>query len=200
MTEHADDTANRSLELTGRARAAIVRALGRAGASEACGLLLGRPGPEATAVALAAVRCRNRARDPEASFVLDPGDWVRWDRFAARRGLAVIGVWHTHPRGGVEPSASDRAGAPAGLWSIVCAGRSSKYGADRAIKGNFLLWKPFRAPERFTECNGRERRTASSPSMGHTLGEAPASLPPLLRRAPVARSTLAHSLHTETPR
>ena len=66
-----------------------------------------------------AVRLPNRAADPARAFALDPVQIARVARRAARLGLEVVGVWHSHPHGTARPSRADRAGAPAGWWQVV---------------------------------------------------------------------------------
>ncbi len=38
---------------------------------------------------------------------MDPLAWIRAADAASDRGLEVVGEWHSHPRGDVEPSARD---------------------------------------------------------------------------------------------
>lgn len=91
------------VDLEGRVRAGYPR--------EACGLLLGLEHAGLTRVRLA-LQARNLvlASDPER-FELDPGDHVAAEREARRLGLALVGVWHSHPDHPAVPSAADRAAA-----------------------------------------------------------------------------------------
>ena len=73
--------------------------------AECCGLLLGR-GDEI----VEAVRTRNIADQP-ARFLIDPKDHIDGRRDARRRGLAVVGFYHSHPHSPAEPSDADRAEA-----------------------------------------------------------------------------------------
>lgn len=84
---------------------------------EACGLLVrdARGGP------LRAVRLTNVASRPEREFELDPAALCAWLTDPRQE---VAGVWHSHPRGGAEMSARDRAAAEA-CWLQVVAGRTS---------------------------------------------------------------------------
>ena len=88
---------------------------------EACGLLLGRADPEGTRV-LHVRRARNRtverARD---RFDLDPLDHLAAEDEARELGLAVVGVWHSHPDRPPRPSEADRAGAWSGWSHLIVA-------------------------------------------------------------------------------
>ncbi len=61
---------------------------------------------------------RNRAADPSFNFELDAADWA-----AASQLGAVVGIWHSHPQGGAEPSLIDRAMCErtALAWHVVSA-------------------------------------------------------------------------------
>lgn len=82
---------------------------------EACGLLVGVGGAPREAV-----RLTNCASDPLRRYALDPLEYMRVEHAAERRGLGVVGVWHSHPDGGAEPSETDRRAAwPGWLYIIV---------------------------------------------------------------------------------
>lgn len=82
---------------------------------EACGLLLGRDGRVVDVVQLA-----NDAAVPASEYTLDPLAYMRAERAAERRGLAVVGVWHSHPCGRAVPSETDREAAwPNWVYIIV---------------------------------------------------------------------------------
>jgi proteasome lid subunit RPN8/RPN11 len=70
--------------------------------AECCGLLLGR----ATNI-VEAVRTRNVADHP-SRFTIDPKDHIDGRRDARRRGLEVVGFYHSHPRSPSTPSETDR--------------------------------------------------------------------------------------------
>ncbi|MCL4248811.1 MAG: M67 family metallopeptidase [Anaerolineae bacterium] len=69
---------------------------------EACGLLIGR----GRAVELV-VPARNAADDATRFFRLDERDLVRGVFDAERRGLELIGFYHSHPDGVAMPSPTD---------------------------------------------------------------------------------------------
>lgn len=97
---------------------AIVADAARDPHAERCGLLVGSAG-EVRGMHPAA----NVAGDPAAAFEVDPTALLAAHREARGEGLAVVGVWHSHPSGLAEPSDCDRARAlDAGwLWLIVGA-------------------------------------------------------------------------------
>jgi proteasome lid subunit RPN8/RPN11 len=87
---------------------------------EACGLLIGRRtagGFEITRHAPS----RNRATAPANRFEIDPLTQLHWQKTLRGTQEAVIGHYHSHPRGQPEPSATDIAEAhdPALLWLIT---------------------------------------------------------------------------------
>ena len=84
---------------------AIIEHARRAQPRECCGLLLGR-GENV----LEATPAPNLAPDPNR-FLLDPATHVRVRRDARRRGLEVVGFYHSHTHSPAEPSARDVAEA-----------------------------------------------------------------------------------------
>ncbi len=74
---------------------------------EACGVMIGNAGRRRVVVE-DVFHARNlnteRARD---RFLLDPEDHLAVDRAARRRGLDVVGFWHSHPDRPARPSATD---------------------------------------------------------------------------------------------
>jgi proteasome lid subunit RPN8/RPN11 len=90
----------------------------RALPDEACGLLLGmRRGSEVEVAALASAR--NIALDPRVAFELDPLDAIAAEEGARGVGLAIVGVWHSHPRGPRVPSPEDLRGASSSWLTLI---------------------------------------------------------------------------------
>jgi proteasome lid subunit RPN8/RPN11 len=83
---------------------------------ECCGLLLARDGliEEARPTA-------NVAADPRRRFEIDPQALIDAHREAREGGPQIVGYYHSHPAGPVEPSATDRARAAhdGSVWAIV---------------------------------------------------------------------------------
>jgi proteasome lid subunit RPN8/RPN11 len=83
-------------------QAALLRHAWEDAPREACGLLLGRGD-----VVSEAVRVPNVALEPERMFRLDEQIFVRAVFTAQRRGLTLIGFYHSHPAGLAMPSQTD---------------------------------------------------------------------------------------------
>jgi proteasome lid subunit RPN8/RPN11 len=87
--------------------------------NECCGLLVGRPaGPaEAGPHILEAVVASNGASEPTKRYEISPVDYFaqikrcRRINEAQSEHFAVVGAYHSHPRGGPEPSDTDTAQA-----------------------------------------------------------------------------------------
>lgn len=99
---------------------------------ERCGLLLGRPDT---------VTRLHPARNADASptrYTIDPRDHFDALRAARAEGLAVIGVWHSHPAGGATPSPTDTAEAVSDfLYLIVGLSPAPEVRAWQLVDGNF---------------------------------------------------------------
>ncbi len=100
---------------------------------EACGLLLGRRRGAAARVACATV-ARNLACEPDR-FEVHPEDHLAAALAAADAGLALVGVWHSHPDRAPRPSRRDAAAALAG-WSYAIVG--VEHGRDAGLASYFF--------------------------------------------------------------
>lgn len=90
---------------------------------ECCGLLEGwREGERLIVTALHP--SRNLSPEPETAFEIDPALHFRLLRALRGSGRAVVGCYHSHPKGKAEPSARDRAnGCEVGfVWVILATG------------------------------------------------------------------------------
>jgi len=92
---------------------------------EMCGLLVGEPGSDR---ALEFHPCRNAAASAIV-YTLDPKDYMRVERDADDRGLAVLGVVHSHTHTEAYPSPTDVAQAPDPNWNYAIV--SLKYDPPR---------------------------------------------------------------------
>jgi len=82
---------------------------------EACGLLAG---PAGAGAVTACYLTTNAARSARV-YEVDPREHLRADRDADRRGLEIIGVFHSHTHTDAYPSPTDIAQAPDPGWHYV---------------------------------------------------------------------------------
>ncbi len=101
---------------------------------EACGLLIGRETVRGAEVAYAA-RARNLAPDwRNDRYVLAPEDFARIEQGARGRGMAIVGVWHSHPGRPARPSGADLETAWKGCSYLIAA-------VDRNGIGDVRSWR-----------------------------------------------------------
>ena len=97
-----------SVRLTHEQLRAIERAAEEAYPEEACGLLVGRSAPGEGYRVNAVEASVNVAEPPRTRrFEVDPKLRLRLERELRESPDSVIGVYHSHPNGGAEPSETD---------------------------------------------------------------------------------------------
>lgn len=83
---------------------------------EGCGALIGSPGGPVVET----IELPNREVDqPRVRFTVSPSDYLAVEEAADRRGLALLGFWHSHPDHPARPSETDRRYAWPGLLTVV---------------------------------------------------------------------------------
>ena len=82
---------------------------------EACGLIAGRPDGDLAEVCYPT---DNVAASTKV-YTVDPKQHLRADRDSENRGMAVMGVFHSHTRTEAYPSPTDVAQAPDPAWHYV---------------------------------------------------------------------------------
>jgi desampylase len=103
---------NQDVRIDREALTAIVAHATRDAPNECCGLLVGRAGE-----ILEAIPTSNGASEPAKRYEISPIDYFAQIRRCRRvneaqsERFAVIGAYHSHPRGGHEPSQTDTAQA-----------------------------------------------------------------------------------------
>ncbi|MEE2694485.1 MAG: M67 family metallopeptidase [Pseudomonadota bacterium] len=102
--------------------------------NEACGLLWGSRCDGDVNVA-SVYRSENCAKDPENRFEINPQLRFDLERLAREGEMDVVGLYHSHPNGMLEPSKVDlsRAWETALTWVIVAI-RSGKVIGQKAYK------------------------------------------------------------------
>ncbi|NCZ87411.1 MAG: M67 family peptidase [Actinobacteria bacterium] len=124
---------SRSLVITTEIEQQIVAHARACKPQEMCGLLVGTASGDATTNAdtdraLEFHPCRNAAASAIV-YTLDPKDYMRVEQSADERGLAVLGVVHSHTHTEAYPSPTDVAQAPDPNWNYAIV--SLKYDPPR---------------------------------------------------------------------
>ncbi|WP_247118747.1 Mov34/MPN/PAD-1 family protein [Kordiimonas marina] len=112
------------LRLSGAHLSALEAEAKRAAPHEACALLVGVRTDDAVTVSDIHISPNVTAGNPARMFEVDPGLHLRLQRQARDGGLAVVGVWHSHPGGAARPSAEDRARSEMAGWCWLITGMS----------------------------------------------------------------------------
>jgi proteasome lid subunit RPN8/RPN11 len=104
--------------------ARVVAAAEAAYPQECCGLLAGRAegkGADRAITVTAVHPSSNIAREPHHTFEIDPALRLRLQRELRDSGDSVVGLYHSHPDGRAQPSATDldRAWEPDLAWLIT---------------------------------------------------------------------------------
>lgn len=137
----ANKTSDRPLRIAERALARIRGEAWRSYPREACGLLLGRALRDAVRVEDATIGRNRDDEQPERRFLLDPRDWLQAELEAGRRGLEIVGVWHSHPDHPPRPSRTDHEAAWPDLSYLICrvtARRAEDLRSWRLDEGRFV--------------------------------------------------------------
>ena len=83
---------------------------------EGCGALIGQPGGPV----VESIELPNRETGrPKVRFSVSPSDYLAVEETADRRGLALLGFWHSHPDHPARPSETDRRYAWPELLTVV---------------------------------------------------------------------------------
>jgi proteasome lid subunit RPN8/RPN11 len=106
----------RPLRLPAAVRAAIVKHARQDAPRECCGFLLGTEGH-----VIYALPATNTSTTPLTRYRVDPREHIALQRILRRLTppLTIVGVYHSHPRGPVAPSASDVREAHVREWTHV---------------------------------------------------------------------------------
>jgi proteasome lid subunit RPN8/RPN11 len=97
---------------------------------ECCGFLLGAAGGGAVAEIARATNAR--VDSPANRYLIPPAEFVRVQRDADRRGLEIVGFYHSHPDHPARPSAFDKEHAWPGYAYLIVEVAG---GEPRALNG-----------------------------------------------------------------
>jgi proteasome lid subunit RPN8/RPN11 len=100
---------------------------------EGAGFMLGRTDGDAVIVeALLPLHNRREAEARHNRYELSPQDFLRAEQDAARRGLSLVGVFHSHPDHPARPSEFDREHAWPNFSYLITAVGKGNAGVTRA--------------------------------------------------------------------
>jgi proteasome lid subunit RPN8/RPN11 len=88
---------------------------------ECCGVLLGHNGDGPPRVETLRAIDNVHAEERRRRFLIDPRDYLAAEREARERGLAVVGIYHSHPDHPAQPSQHDREHAWPNLHYLILA-------------------------------------------------------------------------------
>jgi proteasome lid subunit RPN8/RPN11 len=75
---------------------------------ECCGFLLGQAEEEAHTVIEARRQSNERTDSKENRFLITPAEFKAAERYARAAGIALLGIYHSHPDSPARPSEYDR--------------------------------------------------------------------------------------------
>ena len=87
---------------------------------ECCGLLIGTNTSEKKVVEVRPVQNKNKERTHDR-YEIDGREFVKIDKEAAKKGLQIVGIYHSHPDHPSIPSAYDSEHAWVGYSYIIAA-------------------------------------------------------------------------------
>ena len=119
--------------LTPEQAAAIREHAERTYPEECCGVLIGRAGDEPLRVELVREIANVHEDERRRRFLLDPRQHLAAQKEARSRGLAVIGVYHSHPDHPAQPSEHDRLHAWPNLRYLIVS-------VERGRAGEITAW------------------------------------------------------------
>ena len=111
--------------------------------NEGCGALLGRSLDGARHITATLPVPNIETGTPRMRFEVAPRDYLAVEDEADRRGLSLLGFWHSHPDDTAQASRTDRAYAWEGLLTVIVA---VPEGSPREI----IAWEILSPDEPFT--------------------------------------------------
>lgn len=109
------------------ARAVIVSESERAYPHEGCGMLVGRRRGADFVVTEAPAAANENTDRPRVWYDLSPQDQLRIGKEAEKRGLEVLGIYHSHPDHPARPSEGDRSRAFGSFVYVIASIEKGKY-------------------------------------------------------------------------
>lgn len=109
--------------------------------NEACGFILGSHAQRHRTITHLIEVENQSTENQRRRFVIDPLDYLKAERFAAKEGLALLGIYHSHPDHPAIPSVHDLEFAqPYFSYFIhsIAAGKMADSRSYRLLDGKFI--------------------------------------------------------------
>jgi proteasome lid subunit RPN8/RPN11 len=98
---------------------------------EICGLMFGKAG--AIRKVTEVFECGNLNKlKPETRYDMDPKDYLKGEALARKKGLDVVGIFHSHPDHPDKASETDRAAAWPGFSYIIMSIQKGKFASMKS--------------------------------------------------------------------
>ncbi len=129
---------------------------------EACGLLACKndhyaDGRQEISVVRRFYPIKNIHEDPTSGYILDPKEQLRAELGAARDGLTICGLFHSHPTGNANASDDDQLDAVPNEINLILSVQGENFRAfTMNVEGDFLP----------TKINGRDIMQVGKPAFG----------------------------------
>ena len=98
---------------------------------EVCGLMLGKAGDSRLVIEVFECGNLNKMK-PETRYDMDPKDYLKGEALARRKGLDVVGIFHSHPDHPDKASETDRQAAWPGFSYVIMSVQKGKFASMRS--------------------------------------------------------------------
>ena len=99
------------LNISDAARSQMIEDALRTFPDECCGFMFGSETEELRTISAITVVDNSKEGDKRRRFEIKPVDYLRAERYADENGLALLGIYHSHPNHPSIPSEHDRVAA-----------------------------------------------------------------------------------------
>jgi len=117
----------RPMRITRQALEVVLDHATRQWPRECCGILLARDGSQVASAALEAAN--EEPQRPETRYILGHEAHLKAVEMEFAGEATIVGYYHSHPRGGPEPSARDRELAAEGASYLIAGRRDEEWEA-----------------------------------------------------------------------
>lgn len=108
------------------AKAGMIAAGEKGYPHEVCGLMFGKAGAHRRVTEVFECGNLNKLK-PETRYDMDPKDYLKGEALARRKGLDVVGIFHSHPDHPDQASETDRQAAWPGFSYVILSIQKGKF-------------------------------------------------------------------------